>query len=63
MDVHSLAVTELYPDANRDPKGLAGPLLPGYHGKGAYSGQGLVVYANNGEASAEARRRPDIPSG
>ncbi len=63
VDVHSLAVTELYPDANRDPKGLAGPLLPGYHGKGAYSGQGLVVYANNGEASAEARKRPDIPSG
>jgi hypothetical protein len=63
VDVHSLAVTELYTDANRDPKGLAGPLLPGYHGKGAYSGQGLVVYANNGEASAEARKRPDIPSG
>jgi len=63
VDVHTLAVTELYPDANRDPKGLAGSLLPGYHGKGAYSGQGRVVYANNGEASAEARRRPDIPSG
>ena len=63
VDVHSLAVTELYPDANRHPQGLAGPLLPGYHGKGAYSGQGRVVYANNGEASAEARRRPDVPSG
>jgi hypothetical protein len=63
VDVRTLAVRELYPDANRDPKGLAGSLLPGYHGKGAYSGQGRVVYANNGEASAEARRRPDIPSG
>ena len=63
VDVRTLAVTELYPDANRDPQGLAGSLLPGYHGKGAYSGQGRVVYANNGEASAEARRRPDIPSG
>ncbi|MCR4415619.1 MAG: hypothetical protein NUV77_24670 [Thermoguttaceae bacterium] len=63
VDVKTLAVRELYPDANRGPGGIAGPLLPGYHGKGAYTGQGRVVYANNGEASAEARRRPDIPSG
>ncbi len=63
VDVKTLAVKELYPDANRGQGGMAGPLLPGYHGKGAYTGQGRVVYANNGEASAEARRRPDIPSG
>lgn len=63
VDVKTLAVKELYPDANRSGKGVAGPLLPGYHGKGAYTGQGRVVYANNGEPSAEALRRPDIPSG
>lgn len=62
VDVKTLAVTELYPDTNRGKvKGDAG--LPGYHGKGAYSGQGRLVYANNGEQSPEARRRPDIPSG
>lgn len=63
VDVHTLEVKELYPDANRDKGGHAGKLLPGYHGKGAYSGQGRVVYANNGEVSSEALRRPDVPSG
>ncbi len=63
VDVKTLAVKELYPDANRGKGGVAGPLLPGYHGKGAFTGQGRVVYANNGEASAEALRRPDIASG
>ena len=62
VDVKTLAVKELYPDANRE-KSLAGALLPGYHGKGAYSGQGRLVYANNGEPSPEARRRPDLVSG
>jgi hypothetical protein len=62
VDVKSLAVKELYPDAN-GTKDAAGTLLPGYHGKGAYTGQGRVVYANNGERSPEAMRRPDIPSG
>jgi hypothetical protein len=63
VDVKTLAVKELYPDANRNKDGLAGPLLPGYHGKGAYSGQGRVVYANNGEPSSQAQSRPDILSG
>ena len=63
VDVKTLAVTELYPDANRDKGGHGGQLLPGYHGKGAYTGQGVVVYANNGETGAEAQRRPDVPSG
>jgi hypothetical protein len=62
VDVHSLAVRELYPDGNR-VNDVAGALLPGYHGKGAYSGQGRVVYANNGEFSPEAQKRPDIASG
>lgn len=62
VDVNSLAVTELYPDANRS-KNKGGTLLPGYHGKGLYSGQGRLVYANNGENTSEARKRPDVPSG
>lgn len=62
VDVHSLDVRVLYPDANGD-KTHAGSLLPGYHGKGLYSGQGRLIYANNGELSTEAQRRPDIESG
>jgi hypothetical protein len=37
--------------------------LPGYHGKGLYSGQGLVVIANNGERSKEALADPTVVSG
>lgn len=62
VDVKTLAVTELYPDANYT-KDNGGALLPGYHGKGAYSGQGRLVYANNGERSSKALRYPNIPSG
>jgi glycerophosphoryl diester phosphodiesterase len=62
VDVKTLAVKELYRDANSLPN-HAGVLLPGYHGKGLYSGGGRLVYANNGELSSEAQRRPDIPSG
>lgn len=73
VDVHTLDVTEAFADdqfqtghAARSyerpaPERLAG--LPGYHGKGCYSGQGVVIYANNGEPSREAGTRPDIPSG
>lgn len=63
VDVRSLAVTRLYPDANGDAGGHAGALLPGYHGKGLFSGQGRLVYANNGELSKDAQTRPDIESG
>jgi hypothetical protein len=63
VDVASLAVKTLFPDANTLPGGHAGPLLPGYHGKGLYSGQGRLIYANNGELSADAMKRPDIASG
>jgi hypothetical protein len=62
VDVKSLAVTELYRDANGTTN-PAGDLLPGYHGKGLYSAQGRLVYANNGELSNEAQIRPDIVSG
>jgi hypothetical protein len=63
VDVKTLAVKELYRDANRDKGGVAGSLLPGYHGKGAYSGQGRVVYANNGDTARGALSNPEIPSG
>jgi len=62
VDVKSLAVKELYKDGN-GTKNMAGDLLPGYHGKGAYSGFGRLVYANNGENSPLARTRPEIESG
>lgn len=62
IDVTSLAVKNLYRD---EQDRMPGPKadLPGYHGKGMYSGQGVLVYANNGENSPEARRDPFIPSG
>jgi len=72
VDLVTLEVTELFHDDQESIQGgqpadsvTAKPLadLPGYHGKGFYSGQGRVIYANNGEPSAEARRRPDVPSG
>ncbi|MBL9136989.1 MAG: hypothetical protein JNK85_14050 [Verrucomicrobiales bacterium] len=66
VNVHTLEARELYPDANRDQQRLgshAGPLLPGYHGKGLYSAQGRMVYANNGEYSPAAMSRPETPSG
>ena len=67
VDARTLAVRQLYEDANvaMDRKAapdIAGPLLPGYHGKGLYSGQGRLVYANNGEF-AGSRMPPDAPSG
>lgn len=64
VDVNTLAVQTINLDGNaRQPADLSGPLLPGYHGKGLYSSQGRLVYANNGENTPEARLRPDITSG
>jgi hypothetical protein len=70
VDVHSLQTTMLYEDGNvKQPKGedistnQPGSLLPGAHGKGVYSGQGVLVYSNNGEASPEALKQFDIESG
>ena len=67
VDVRTLAVRQLYEDANvavarKAAPDIAGPLLPGYHGKGLYSGQGRLVYANNGEFGGE-HMPPDAPSG
>ncbi len=69
VDVRTLAVTELWRDeqlarvkrASGDTPRFAE--LPGYHGKGLYSGQGLLVYANNGDHSRQAFVDPSAPSG
>ena len=61
VDVHTLAVTELFRDEQLKDGRKAS--LPGYHGKGLYSGQGRLLYANNGEHGKEAQAKPDIPSG
>ena len=72
VEANTLAVTELWTDEQLGP-GSRWPALarsaphfanlPGYHGKGCYSGQGRVIYANNGEHGAEALAHPDVPSG
>jgi hypothetical protein len=56
VDVHSLEERTLFVDANvkRMEDSVSHPtlqnnLLPGAHGKAAYSGQGVLVYVNNGE--------------
>ncbi len=58
VDVNTLGINTLYPDANDVQKEgdmqQYGPLLPGAHGKGLYSGQGVLVYSNNGEANQAA---------
>jgi hypothetical protein len=61
VDVHSLAVKELWADEQRETGRKAD--LPGYHGKGFYSAQGRYVYSNNGDHAPEARKDPTVPSG
>ena len=61
VDVHTLAVTELFRDEQLKDGRKAD--LPGYHGKGLYSGQGRLIYANNGEHGKDALSKPEIPSG
>ncbi|MGV8094015.1 MAG: hypothetical protein AB2L24_19300 [Mangrovibacterium sp.] len=67
VDVNTLNVNTLYPDWNllrkKGEMATEGPLLPGSHGKGLYSGQGVMVYSNNGESSQEAHKKFDIESG
>lgn len=70
VDVNTLKVKELYADGNyskkeQNSKG-AGPqnaLLPGVHGKGLYSGQGVMLFTNNGEGSIEALQKFDVEAG
>ncbi len=70
VDVHSLAIKELYKDGNSLDKAHvdtsinpSNNLIPGAHGKGLYSGQGVLVFSNNGEATAEALKKFDVKSG
>ena len=72
IDVNALKAKELYKDSNeawrlyrKDSKNTPKPveLLPGAHGKGLYSGQGVMVFSNNGENSAAAMEHFDALSG
>ena len=62
VDVHTLKVSPIFFDEaakGKEPKAH----LPGHHGKGLYSSQGRLVYANNGERGERAKRDPFAPSG
>jgi hypothetical protein len=50
VDVKTLAVKELHKDRNVGGKNM----LPGVHGKGCYTGQGQLIYSNNGNGGALA---------
>lgn len=70
LDVHNLKTKMLYQDGNvKQKKGAdvsnhqSGGLLPGAHGKGVYSGQGVMVYSNNGESGDLALKQFDIEAG
>ncbi|MBE7494425.1 MAG: hypothetical protein HS117_05740 [Verrucomicrobiaceae bacterium] len=71
VDVKSLAVKNFIRDGNGIKKGfnVTTPLskldsqLPGYHGKGLYSSQGRVIYANNGDRDKRVLTDPTTPSG
>ena len=71
VDVKSLAVTSLIRDGNVLKKSfeVTTPLtklesqLPGYHGKGLYSSQGRLIYANNGDRDKRVLTDPTTPSG
>ena len=72
VDVHSLAVTGLLKDRMNKPKpgqtsedhpATAETKLPGWHGKGLFSGQGRVVFSNNGEHGKIPETDPDAESG
>ncbi|MEF3303665.1 hypothetical protein [Paenibacillus sp. GYB003] len=52
VDVHSLDVRVWFADPNGTKEDLR--LLPGKHGKGAYSGQGRLVVSNNGNGGVLA---------
>lgn len=70
VDVKTLAPVTLYEDAHTKNKKKAdasashiNDLLPGAHGKGLYSGQGVMVFSNNGESGPKALEQFDIESG
>ncbi len=71
VDVKSLEVTGLIKDGNPPKKNFSQETrpatldskLPGYHGKGLYSSQGRVIYANNGDRDKRVLTDPTTPSG
>ena len=70
VEVQTLEPKLLYEDANvgrqkgnDTDSNPPGSLLLGAHGKGAYSGQGVLVYSNNGESGQQALEQFDIESG
>lgn len=67
VDVNTLEVNMLYEDGNVSRKkgemAQEAQLLLGAHGKGLYSGQGVMVYSNNGETGQRALREFDVESG
>ena len=64
VDVNTLDVTCLIRDnhGQAPPEGVPST-LPGYHGKGLYTGHGRVIYSNNGDRDPRNRVDPTIPSG
>ncbi|MBN2513761.1 MAG: hypothetical protein JXB18_12555 [Sedimentisphaerales bacterium] len=63
-DVNTLEVNCLIRDGNNGaPESGIVSKLPGYHGKGMYSGQGRIVYANNGERHTKVTTDPTLTSG
>lgn len=69
IDVDTLEVKTLYADDNKPlskeqkKQGITKASLPGWHGKGLYSGQGVLVFANNGETGPQALKQYDLESG
>lgn len=64
VDIRTLDVHCLVRDGNGGaPKQGVVSKLPGYHGKGLYSGQDWLVYANNGDRDPRVKVDPTVPSG
>src|SRR5690606_34034888 len=67
VDVHTLKTNTLYEDGNSLQRAGRSAdysqLLPGAHGKGLYSGQGVLIYSNNGEKSDAAMKQFDVEAG
>ncbi|GHT26935.1 hypothetical protein FACS18942_05310 [Planctomycetales bacterium] len=69
VDVKTLAVNALIKDGNKnegakeDKPATFSSKLPGYHGKGFYSGFKRLVYSNNGDNNPKRLFDPTIDSG
>ena len=70
LDLNSMQMNMMWSDDNVYRKPPHFPVLeqkllklPGWHGKGLYSGQGVLVYSNNGEYGQRALEHFDAVSG